>query len=354
MPKTWTCTPLISYTGMALFCTQLPLTRHFAYSLLSWTPHNTCNYMQLSISLRRRPQSHPRDRPIILFRAFFILIGKLLLGRLHLSSRTRLIKTTRKHEESRTSETLDGICLCKPFPMALFLSRPLRQVPCPSLIASSLTSSQNMDRRPPTLLKQFTLLQNVPFSFFRAPSYLHVVPGPTKHTLALVSTAPLSVHMLDPLNFFDSRSDGLTLLGRVQDYMIDGEPHIKQFVRTPNGTGLAVVRETGGDAWIVRDHGTSLQRAGHWTTADNVVVLNGGKFHMMRGSAEIHTPFQGGPLQLSRMPPASSHYIPHQSSPYLSLLYPPCFRFLPETVLPMNAYMPSLLIWRPLYVTFMR
>jgi len=124
------------------------------------------------------------------------------------------------------------------------------------------------------------LLQNVPFSFPQAPSYLHVVPGPTKDTLSLVSTAPLSVHTLEPLNFFDSRSDGLTLLGRVHDYVADSKQRIKQFVRTPDGMGLAVVRETGGDAWIVRDHGTSLQRTGRWATADNVVVLNRGKFYI--------------------------------------------------------------------------
>jgi hypothetical protein len=155
--------------------------------------------------------------------------------------------------------------------------------------SSSLTSSQNIDRRPPTLLKQFTFFK-MSLSHLFAPSYLHIVPGPTKHTLALVSTAPLSVHMLEPLNFFDSRSDGLTLLGRVHDYMTDGEARIKQFVRTPDGTGLAVVRETGGDAWIVRDHGTSLQRAGRWTTADNVVVLNGGKYLCARGdNRNLHT-----------------------------------------------------------------
>jgi hypothetical protein len=84
------------------------------------------------------------------------------------------------------------------------------------------------------------------------------------------------VHLLEPLNFFNSCSDGLTLQGRVHDYL-SGESRIKQFVRTPDGTGLAVVRETGGDAWIVHDFGTVLQRAGQWTTADCVVVLNGGE-----------------------------------------------------------------------------
>jgi hypothetical protein len=146
------------------------------------------------------------------------------------------------------------------------------------LAGTDLISYQNIDRRPPTLLKQFTLLQNIPVSLPYAPSYLHVVPGPTKYTLALVSTDPLSVHVLEPLDLFDSCSDGLTLRGHVLDYVPDENSHIKRFVRTPDGTGLAVVRETGGEAWIVRDRGTVLQRAGRWTTADHVVVLNGGKF----------------------------------------------------------------------------
>ncbi|KAI9461002.1 RAVE protein 1 C terminal-domain-containing protein [Lactarius psammicola] len=170
----------------------------------------------------------------------------------------------------------------------------------------SIRAVANIDRRPPTLLRQFTLLQSVPFPFFRAPSYLHVIPGPTKHTLALVSTAPLSVHMLEPLNFFDSRSDGLTLLGRVHDYTTDGEPRIKQFVRTPDGTGLAVVRETGGDAWIVRDHGTSLQRAGRWTTADNVVVLNGGRSFATFSNATCLLTLHTTPELTISLPPISS------------------------------------------------
>lgn len=85
------------------------------------------------------------------------------------------------------------------------------------------------------------------------------------------------MHLLEPLNFFDSCSDGLTLRGRIHDYVSE-DSSIKQFVRTPDGTGLAVERESGGDAWVVRDLGTDLQLAGRWTAADHVVVLNGGKF----------------------------------------------------------------------------
>jgi hypothetical protein len=79
------------------------------------------------------------------------------------------------------------------------------------------------------------------------------------------------------LNFFDSRSDGFTLRDRIREYVSDEDSYIKQFVRTPDGTGLAVVRETGGEAWIVRGLGTALQRAGRWTAADYVVVLDGGE-----------------------------------------------------------------------------
>lgn len=85
------------------------------------------------------------------------------------------------------------------------------------------------------------------------------------------------MHVLEPLNFFDSYSGGLTLRGRLHDYLSDEDSYIKRFVRTPDGMGLAVVRETGGETWMVRDLGTVLQRADRWTEADCVVVLDGGK-----------------------------------------------------------------------------
>ncbi|KAI0271408.1 WD repeat-containing protein [Gloeopeniophorella convolvens] len=134
----------------------------------------------------------------------------------------------------------------------------------------------NVDHRPPSLLKQFTLLQNVPIAVPHAPTHVYAVPGSTKSTLTLVSTTPLSVHALEPLSFFDSQPNGLVLRSRVLDYPFLDQSHIRRFVRTPDGAGLAVVRETGGEAWILRDFGTGLQRAGQWSTADHVVVLNGG------------------------------------------------------------------------------
>lgn len=86
----------------------------------------------------------------------------------------------------------------------------------------------------------------------------------------------MSLHLLEPLNFFDSRSEGLTLQGHIHD-SVSEDSNIKHFVRTPDGMGLGIVRETGGEAWIVRDLGTVLQRVDRWAAADHVVVLNGGK-----------------------------------------------------------------------------
>lgn len=162
---------------------------------------------------------------------------------------------------------------------------------------------QSVDRRPPTLLKQLTLLQNIAVSLPRIPSSLRIVPGPTKHSLALVSAPPLSVYVLEPLSFFDSRSDGLTLRDHIHEFVSDEESYIKQFVRTPDGTGLAVVRETVVEACTVRGHGTVLQRAGRWTAADYVVVLDGGKSTWNEAACHnLNVTLQGGPLQLFRLP----------------------------------------------------
>jgi hypothetical protein len=167
----------------------------------------------------------------------------------------------------------------------------------------SLIVLQSVDRRPPTLLKQLTLLQNIAVSLPRIPSSLHIVPGPTKHSLALVSAPPLSVYVLEPLSFFDSRSDGLTLRDHIHEVVSDEESYIKQFVRTPDGTGLAVVRETVVEACTVRGHGTVLQRAGRWTAADYVVVLDGGKSTWNEAACQnLNVTLQGGPLQLFRLP----------------------------------------------------
>jgi hypothetical protein len=61
------------------------------------------------------------------------------------------------------------------------------------------------------------------------------------------------------------------------DRIDEEERKIVRFVRTPEGKGVGVIREEGGEAWVVRGRGTRLGRAGRWDKGDHVVVLDGGK-----------------------------------------------------------------------------
>lgn len=50
-----------------------------------------------------------------------------------------------------------------------------------------------------------------------------------------------------------------------------------RFVRTPEGKGVGVIREKGGESWIVGGKGMDkLERVARWPAADLVVVLDGG------------------------------------------------------------------------------
>lgn len=60
------------------------------------------------------------------------------------------------------------------------------------------------------------------------------------------------------------------------DRVPEEESKIAEFVRTPEGKGVGVIREDGGEAWIVKERGTMLGRAGRWVKGDHVVILDGG------------------------------------------------------------------------------
>jgi len=108
------------------------------------------------------------------------------------------------------------------------------------------------------------------------PSHLCILPVPGQPTVSLATFPPLATFTLEPLNFFDARSDGLNLHSKGLNRVAAEESQIVRFVRTSEGKGVAVVRKGGGEAWYVRERGTQLVRANRWITADHVVVLNGG------------------------------------------------------------------------------
>ncbi|RPD64989.1 hypothetical protein L227DRAFT_635288 [Lentinus tigrinus ALCF2SS1-6] len=180
----------------------------------------------------------------------------------------------------------------------------------------------NIDRRPPTLLKQFTLLQTAPGILPGPPSHLYVVPNPSKGSLTLLTSPPLSSYELAILPFFDAGAGSLTHVASDTVHSHADAPggedpraEIVRYVRTPNGEGVGLIREDGcGEVWTFDWARTGrLIRTGKWTTedaghVDHFVVIDAGRYFATYSSA-------AGLLTLHTTPPAT---LP---VPSLSLLF---------------------------------
>ncbi|KAF8167749.1 RAVE protein 1 C terminal-domain-containing protein [Crassisporium funariophilum] len=141
-----------------------------------------------------------------------------------------------------------------------------------------VTAVANIDRRPPTLLQQFTLQQSQPSIFSSLPSYLYLLPNPDPNLLTLVTSAPLISMDLSPLAFFDAQSHGLRINSECSGRIAAEESEIIRFIRTPEGTGVGALRVGGGgEIWRISERGTKLVRSESWQRADFVVVLANGQ-----------------------------------------------------------------------------
>ncbi|KAI1793966.1 RAVE protein 1 C terminal-domain-containing protein [Ganoderma leucocontextum] len=180
----------------------------------------------------------------------------------------------------------------------------------------------NIDRRPPTLLKQFTLLQTAPGILPGPPSHLHIAPNPKKGTLTLVTSPPLISYELSVLPFFDARAEGLKRVTTGAEHTHthefgsdDPQAETMYYVRTPNGEGVGLIRSDGcGEVWTYDWAKTgSLERTGKWLPAetgrvDHFVVIDAGRYFATYSS-------ETGLLTLHTSPSASL------SVPSLSLLF---------------------------------
>lgn len=135
---------------------------------------------------------------------------------------------------------------------------------------------QNIDRRPPTLLKQFTLQQSPPSTLSSPVPCLYLLPNPGQTSITLVTSPPLVTFSLELLAFFDGNSDGMRVVAEGLERVPEEESQIVRFVRTPEGKGVGVLRSNGGEAWRVVEQGSKLVRAQRWSAADLVVVLKNG------------------------------------------------------------------------------
>ncbi|TFY65144.1 hypothetical protein EVJ58_g2168 [Rhodofomes roseus] len=195
----------------------------------------------------------------------------------------------------------------------------------------------NIDRRPPTLLKQFTLLQSPPGLLpSPPPAHLYVLPAPSDYgTLTLVTSPPLAAYVLSPLPFFDARADGLRLVARGADQILQdpreavdhSRREVVRFVRTPEGEGVGAVYADGsGEVWCLKRGGGGLQRRGKWHVSeeadkvDQVVVLDGGTcfvtYASQAGRLTLHTP---APATLCVPPLVALFSLPVPSSSPTSL-----------------------------------
>lgn len=144
-----------------------------------------------------------------------------------------------------------------------------------------LTRFQNIDRRPPTLLRQFTISHSLPGTLFPPPSHLHVLPCAEGAILTLVTSPPLRTYNISVITLLNGRADSLQLVAAGPERMPLEDSKILRFVRTPAGRGVAVVRADGGEAWMETDGGHNLARLSSWPSADQVVVLDGGAYGLL-------------------------------------------------------------------------
>ncbi|KAJ7042393.1 RAVE protein 1 C terminal-domain-containing protein [Mycena alexandri] len=169
-----------------------------------------------------------------------------------------------------------------------------------------VTAVANIDRRPPTLLRQFTLQHTLPATFSGPPRYMHLLPKVDRGLVTLVTSSPLRTFDFSPLLFLDAHVDGLRLSAHALDAVPSEESHIVRFVRTPEGGGVGVVRESGGEAWRVVGNGSGLIRSGTWSTADHIVVLDGGRSYATYSTANGTLTLSSAPETALPLPEISS------------------------------------------------
>ncbi|KAF7320375.1 WD repeat protein [Mycena kentingensis (nom. inval.)] len=145
--------------------------------------------------------------------------------------------------------------------------------------SATVSAVANIDRRPPTLLRHLTLQQSPPGTFSAIAQYMHLLPDAGGSSVNLVTTSPLRTFTLSPTLFLDAQPGGLVACAETIAAVPAEESRILRFVRTPDGTGVGVVRETGGEAWQLSGNDCQLSRMGRWVDGDHIVVLDRGQDH---------------------------------------------------------------------------
>jgi hypothetical protein len=98
-----------------------------------------------------------------------------------------------------------------------------------------------------------------------------------------MTSPPLRTFVISAMTLLNGRFDTLQLVAAGSEKVPWEQSKILHFVRTPAGRGVAVVRAEGGETWMITESGSNLSRLNSWSSADHVVVLDGGKYeHLCR------------------------------------------------------------------------
>lgn len=137
---------------------------------------------------------------------------------------------------------------------------------------------KNIDSRPPTLLRQFDVLQT-DLPKLDGSRHLTLVTSSQQEgniRLFALASSPLRSLHLQPSLLFDSNEEGFSLASQA--------PHewspsvygskITGLVRTPDGKGIAIKRSYGGEVYSL--HKGTLVLNHSWSGVHDVVVLDRG------------------------------------------------------------------------------
>ncbi|EIW86859.1 hypothetical protein CONPUDRAFT_46132 [Coniophora puteana RWD-64-598 SS2] len=152
-----------------------------------------------------------------------------------------------------------------------------------SLIISAVA---NIDRRPPTLLRQFALAHLPAGTLMPLPSHLYLAPHKDPGCLMLVTSNPLAVYRLSLVPLLQGQRQGVVVSAKAEDSTPEAKSKVLRMVRTPTGHAVAVVREEGGEVWKSTEGSTNLSLRSQWTTADDVVVFESGKCNYLATYAQ--------------------------------------------------------------------
>lgn len=148
--------------------------------------------------------------------------------------------------------------------------------------------------------------------------------------LTLITSPALTSYILDPLLFFfdpfllpAQREKSLRIRARSPWAVVEGK--IREFVRTPEGRGVGVVRDDGaGDVWAVRGRGMELGkvRGKEWGEGkgDHVVVLDGGKSVATYSSTNLTLTLHSHPAITLSLPSLTSLFSLPSSGTHESII----------------------------------